>query len=280
VCPHLRKLRCVNLDDGVTGAGFADIAANCPNLEYLEIIINGGLTDVGLRDLVEGAFSALMEVELYTRKIREKFTQAGMEQLVRSFKGIKSFGLYFEYSHEVDTSIVNICSQLETLSLYNCSLTDADLVGISVPFLHTLKLNGEHNSVIVTNAGLIAITTTHCNSLTSLDLEGFTGLTDESIRVLSERCSSLRHLRLVDIDGCITDEALVYISTNCRALESIVIDYWNEGHEVAFTSVGVAFLVRLAHDHNLTSVQISNYEGQYQYSNALCLAFPQSCTLL
>lgn len=288
-CPNLLNLK-IYIGNETTGSGFVDIAANCSKLEDLNIYVQGGLTDVGLSRIAEGAFSALINVRLNIQtQGNELLTQSGVEHLVRSFKKAKLFAYQCYRSLGLDTSrIVNICTKLETLSLLvsDDALGDTDLAGISLPFLQTLELQNDHNddenayNQALTDAGLIAFTARHCVSLTSLDLGKFSALTNKSIGWLSKCCLALRSLRLGDVSNCTSDETLVHISKDCTALESITI--WYDLGESQVTDMGIISLVHLADTHKLTSVQIKGSKArhpQLNYSPALRLAFPPSCAL-
>ena len=262
------KLSCHEDDEGCDGSGLLALATGCKSLHTLTLYLKHEMfQNMDVVHLHPGVFGACQKLNLSIKTGDDDFPRE-LDAFFAMFSAIEYLRLkiaVIENGHSVG-QMVSQCPQLKELRLfiYESLVTDEDLESIRLPGLRLLHMYwcpsgafGQHMYPYPRTDGLRALLTTHRNTLEILYLRGFC-LTDKDMEVIAAGGTQLRKLTVVELDANgVTDKGLAAISI--ETLEEFI--YVCDLSRVSFTSVGVASLARLAHDHHLRKVLF----GQVSY---------------
>lgn len=173
----------------VTDVSIMEVA-HCARLARLNLTSCTNITDNAVKEVAYHHSSELQKIKL---DLCEKITDEAVKELAR-------------------------CSQLECLSLNGCTkIRGSSVCDVSrcCPSLRVLGLSrcGIDDEVVR------RIIENSSGNLRKLDLSFNTAVTDESVKLLAARCSSLQHLNLAHCKG-VTDDS-VYELINCRELKML-----------------------------------------------------------
>lgn len=193
-CPQLKTFS-VYWNVRVTDTGILHTVKNCKHIVDLNISGCKNITDRGVQ-LVADNYPNLQSLNL-TRCV--KLTDEGLKQLLQKCLFLESLNLYAvsSFTDEAYTKI-SLLTRLEFVDLCGAqNLSDQGLQCISkCKNLVSLNLTW---CVRVTDDGVIAIAQS-CTSLEFLSLFGIIGVTDKCLEALSQSCSN--NITTLDVNGC------------------------------------------------------------------------------
>ncbi|XP_072958547.1 F-box protein At3g58530 isoform X1 [Typha angustifolia] len=194
ICPNLQALS-IYWNVGVTDVGIENIIKNCRQIIHLNLSGCKKISDRSLH-LIADSYQGLEKLDI-TRCI--KLTDDGLQQVLLKCSSLQSLNLY-ALSSFTDKAYEKIAflAHLRFLDLCGAqNLTDKGLSCIArCRELISLNLTW---CVRVTDVGVLAIAQ-GCRSLKFLSLFGIVGVTDTCLEALSKSCSNT--LTTLDVNGC------------------------------------------------------------------------------
>lgn len=119
-------------------------------------------------------------------------------------------------------SLVETCTSLRALTFNSCTQLTDDILGPIAKNCRQLELLHISLCFLFTDEGMYALTSgINRTSLTSLDLSGCKGLTDDGFEVVAMACISLKWLNLSS--ARITDIGMRAITHNCWRLKNLIM---------------------------------------------------------
>ncbi len=243
-------------------ASLRSVVANCQSLTSLDLAGWDKISDAGFTTLFESC-TTLTNLNLSSSKARTNPTDQLVTTLAQNCTSLVHLKLnYCKAVTDIGLeALVKHCSELATVGVYGCSITDEGIgylaklsqltslnLGMSIggrikpqgllrlveqiSGLTKLKLSG-HNYIKNRDLELI---TQHLGELRVLSLGHCTGITEEGAYAVATKCPHLTSLDLTAIPG-ISDQSLAAIGQGCAHLASIRLESCDK-----ITEKGIALL--------------------------------------
>ncbi|XP_039051152.1 dynein regulatory complex subunit 6 isoform X1 [Hibiscus syriacus] len=203
---------------------FSECFVKCDtsNLTVLQLDYCGQcLADYNIPSTLARSLNSLPALTTLSLTGAYRLSDAGLSVLVSSAPALRSVNLSqcsFLTHGAIEILASSLASVLLELFINDCQSIDAMLMLPSLKKLERLKVLSVAGLESVTDKFIKEIITARGDGMKELILSGCGKLTDSSLKIIAETCSSLRSLDIGNVPK-LTDNSLGYLASGCRSLE-------------------------------------------------------------
>lgn len=196
---------------------FLFLIAKCPNLNVINLAGCQQIDD----ECIEQLSQHCQHLDSINLANCTQITFKAISQITSRYPFLKAIDLsgYKNATNDNISILTQNCTQLESIHLRNCPVTNAFLTSLleNGSKLRHLALGQcciQHDSIVTISQ--------KCPALESIDLSNCQMIRDESVSILTQNCLSLKQINLSNCQT-ITDQAISSLIENCHNLEEIAL---------------------------------------------------------